>query len=77
MIALPSIHAELAASIRRVNARYDQAGRPEHIRLTGPEWDRAETAVNTAMQSGERGPAMAAIESWERLCIDRIEEAVR
>lgn len=77
MIALPSIQAELAAAVRRVNAAYNRAGEPENARLTGPEWDKAETAVNAAIASGERGPALRAIDTWEKLCLDRIKEAGR
>ena len=69
-----SIRAELAAAVRRVNARLHAL--PEDARPDlRPLWRKFEAEVDGALTLGGEENARAAIERWERAALTAIAEA--
>lgn len=72
----PTIRAELAAAIRRVNAAFNRLS-DEAQRQIDPTVDACEAEVDAAILAGDRERALAAIRAWRGNWLDRIERAGR
>ncbi len=60
-----SVNAFLAATVRRVNARYNKLENPEQVDIFSDRWRELERKVDTAMAAGDEQAAKEAIRAWE------------
>lgn len=72
-MSAPTISAELAATIRRINVAFNRlpADRRDVITIA---YDPLETEVNAAILTGDRQRALAAIAAWRRHWLAMFEE---
>lgn len=71
-----NVSSELAASIRRVNARYVAAGSPDCPALRRL-WFALDADVDRAEAAGDDPAARRAIAAWQEIAITAIDEAAR
>lgn len=70
----PTVRAELAAAVRRVNAAFNRLPKAKQASLN-ISVDPCEAEVNKAILAGDRERALAAIRAWRGHWLDRIERA--
>ena len=70
-----SVNNLLAATVRRVNARYSQLEDPEHVDVFTDRWIALEREVDTAVAAGDDLAAEKAIRAWEHHALKTFEEA--
>lgn len=72
----PSVRAELAAAVRKVNAEYSRLPRSAQDRIE-VRADPVEAAVNSSILAGDRERALAAVAAWRSYWLRRFEEATK
>lgn len=69
------VSTELAAALRRINARYNLVpiDLRDGIDIGGAEWSKLELRVDRALAAGHDAEARAAITAWEGHALREIE----
>jgi hypothetical protein len=75
-VSAPTISAELAAAIRRVNVAFNRLPADRRNRIT-IAYDPLEAEVDSAILTDDRERALAAIRAWRQHWTALIEEAGR